>query len=366
MSYSLRTLCLFTLSLALASCGGGGSTGVVPRPTGSSGGGTTFNVDGFAAHFTEYPLPSGVQPSHDVVGPDGALWFSDSNGLGRITSGGSISLFGVPSDFTAVGGPIGSNNGFLWTLGYKTFAEDESFILQTTTAGTTTAVQDFGTCCHSASFNVVNGPDGALWFAASNEGGQNGFIERFNPKDGTDGGVAFRLNGQPYSANAVGSGSDGNLWVTSNYGGIPPGPPSDSSVWIVSTKSQILNQIQLPNGSFPQGVVAGPDKNMWIVERGTNKIGRMTTGGTLTEFNIPTSNAGAQYIIAGTDGALWFTEENANQLGRVTTSGSFSEFPIPTANSQPFDLATCPTACENAHGRIWITERIGKLAKFEF
>lgn len=364
MRYSLRTFFVVALSVVLSACGGG--SGVTPAPTGTSGSGTTFNVDGFAAHFTEYPLPSGIEPFYDVVGPDGAVWFSNSSGSGRITSGGAIALFGVPSDFTAAPAPIGSNSGDLFTIGYASLQMDESFILQTTTAGLTTAVQDFGTCCRSGFNNVITGPDGALWFAASNEGGPNGFISRFNPKDGTRGGTAFVLNGQPYSANAVGSGSDGNLWVTSNYGGTPPGPPSDSSVWLVSTASKIVNHIQLPNGSFPQGVVAGPDKNMWIVERGTNKIGRMTTGGSLTEFTIPTPNAGAQYIIAGTDGALWFTEQNASQLGRITTSGSFSEFPIPTANSQPFDLATCPTACENAHGRIWITEEIGKLAKFEF
>jgi streptogramin lyase len=57
------------------------------------------------------------------------------------------------------------------------------------------------------------------------------------------------------------------------------------------------------------GITAGPDGALWFVEALSNKIGRITVGGTVSEFAIPTANSGAMAIVAGPDGNLWFTEE---------------------------------------------------------
>lgn len=38
--------------------------------------------------------------------------------------------------------------------------------------------------------------------------------------------------------------------------------------------------------SFPNGIAAGPDGNMWFTE-GAGRIGRITLDGTLKEFTIP-------------------------------------------------------------------------------
>ncbi len=46
---------------------------------------------------------------------------------------------------------------------------------------------------------------------------------------------------------------------------------------------------------------------------------------------------GLTRLVAGPDGALWFTEGSANQIGRITTGGQVSEFPVPTVNSGPYD-----------------------------
>ncbi len=70
--------------------------------------------------------------------------------------------------------------------------------------------------------------------------------------------------------------------------------------------------------SFPRGIAAGPDGNLWFVENGTNKIGRITTAGVITEFPIPTANAQPSGIAPGPDGNMWFTEYNANKIGRIT------------------------------------------------
>jgi virginiamycin B lyase len=48
----------------------------------------------------------------------------------------------------------------------------------------------------------------------------------------------------------------------------------------------------------------------------------------MSSFAIPTAASTPQYITAGPDGALWFTEYSGNKLGRVATSGTFTEFPM--------------------------------------
>ena len=97
----------------------------------------------------------------------------------------------------------------------------------------------------------------------------------------------------------------------------------------------------LTAGSHPSGITAGPDGAIWFTEEGTNKIGRMTTNGVLTnEFPIPTPNSMPSDIVAGADGNLWFTEFNGNKIGRITTEGTITEFTVPGSSSQPYQIAT--------------------------
>jgi virginiamycin B lyase len=77
-------------------------------------------------------------------------------------------------------------------------------------------------------------------------------------------------------------------------------------------------------------ITAGPDGNLWFTELGTSvgngKIGRITTGGVITEFGGSLLNPIG--ITAGPDGNLWFTEEGLSngKIGRITTAGVITEF----------------------------------------
>src|SRR5437762_180669 len=54
------------------------------------------------------------------------------------------------------------------------------------------------------------------------------------------------------------------------------------------------------------------------MERAGNRLGRITPGGVVTEFIIPTPNSLPDYITVGPDGNLWFTEEGGNKIGVFT------------------------------------------------
>ncbi|MHB1534556.1 MAG: virginiamycin B lyase family protein [Acidimicrobiales bacterium] len=87
-------------------------------------------------------------------------------------------------------------------------------------------------------------------------------------------------------------------------------------------------------GVDPRQITAGPGGNLWFTEQVADKIGRITPSGTITEFPLPTGNAGPARITAGPDGNLWFTEQNANQIAVITPPASLASQTI-TFNSTP-------------------------------
>ena len=105
----------------------------------------------------------------------------------------------------------------------------------------------------------------------------------------------------------------------------------------------------------PPGITAGPDGALWFTELDGNKIGRITTAGTITEFTIPTGGSNPIGITAGPDGALWFTEGNGNKIGRITTTATpgdpqITEFAL-TASSFPMASRRDRTArCGSPNG----------------
>jgi sugar lactone lactonase YvrE len=116
------------------------------------------------------------------------------------------------------------------------------------------------------------------------------------------------------------------------YWGITQGP--DGNMWAVSwvdiaritpdgkiTKFAIRSSV--PSMNSPAGITAGPDGNLWFTEWGADKVGRITTGGLITEFATPAFGE----ITAAPDGNLWFPAGN-NRIGKITTAGSAKSFPV--------------------------------------
>src|SRR5579864_7314305 len=56
------------------------------------------------------------------------------------------------------------------------------------------------------------------------------------------------------------------------------------------------------------------------------------------EYALPAANDGPTGIAVGADGALWFTAEGTNKVGRITTTGTIAEYAIPTTNSAPVGI----------------------------
>jgi streptogramin lyase len=106
-------------------------------------------------------------------------------------------------------------------------------------------------------------------------------------------------------------------------------------------------------GSNPAQVVAGPDGNLWFSDR-NGAVGRITTGGTVTEFTSGLNPGSAVRSIAmGPDGNMWFSDPGTTRaIGMIDpTTHAISEFSSGlNAGSMPLGIAAGPD------GNVWFTD----------
>ena len=109
-----------------------------------------------------------------------------------------------------------------------------------------------------------------------------------------------------------------------------------------------LPGISIPTAdSLPVVITPGRHRDLWFGESGTgDKIGRITTGGRITEYPMPSPNAGLSGIALDRRGDVWATEELTGKIARLDPrNGAVTEFPLPTGY-----LATGLTSFA---GRLW-------------
>ncbi len=187
---------------------------------------------------------------------------------------------------------------------------------------------------HSYPYSITKGPDAALWFIA-NDAGRH--IVRI---DSTG-----KMQGHPVPAGSrpewLTLGSDGALWFTD---------AGANKIGRMSATGAVTEfSVPTPNAGLT-GICQGPDGKLWFLEDAANKVGTVTTAGSFHEYAIPTPYSGAFGIVAGPDGALWFTEATAGNIGRITTSGSTVELKLVQEYEKPFNITV------GSDKNVWFTE----------
>jgi virginiamycin B lyase len=125
-------------------------------------------------------------------------------------------------------------------------------------------------------------------------------------------------------------GPDGGMWFTESSG---------NKIGHLTTAGQMVEFTVPGNDPHPMGIAVGSDGALWFTEYLANKIGRITTTGDITEYPLPTENSLPLAIAAENDGAVWFTEVNAHHVGRITVDGQISEY---TSYGTPYDITQGP------------------------
>jgi virginiamycin B lyase len=153
------------------------------------------------------------------------------------------------------------------------------------------------------------------------------------------------------------SGPDGNLWFTENGSSFASG----NKIALIKPTTHAISEFATPTSkSRPAGITAGPDGNVYFTEQQAGSIGEINlTTHAITEFPTPTPDSVPLGITAGPDGNLWFTESfstssHGGQIGQFNPSShAIAEFPIPTANGLPAFITPGPD------GNLWFTEGKG-------
>ena len=102
-----------------------------------------------------------------------------------------------------------------------------------------------------------------------------------------------------------------------------------------------ITEYSLPKNSCPNQITTGPDGNIWFTEYCSDKIGKITPEGKITEF----SSCRPSGITAGPDGNVWFT--CGETVGKITPSGTITEYKVNARSGSA--IVTGP------EGNLWFT-----------
>ncbi len=280
------------------------------------------------AQITEFPVPTAQSRPYTIVpGPDGNLWFTESNGnkIGRITPAGVITEFPVP---TAQSGPYGiavGRDGNIWfterfgnKIGRFSPASGQFREFRIPTS-------------FSQPWEIALGPDGNLWFTEEdvNQIGRitsQGVIREFVPPS-----CCFPTG--------IGAGSDGRMWFTLEIG--------DQIGRIESSGAMTMYPIASTQ-VLPWDITAALGGGMWFTELAGRAVGWISAAGQVVELPVPGPFSGIAGVTAGPDGNLWFTENDTHHIGTMDAHGTVLQF-LDTG-ARPLSITIGPD------GNLWFTE----------
>jgi virginiamycin B lyase len=169
-----------------------------------------LSTSGAVSRLALSGAPASLDAGDIAGGPDGALWFTQRDGIGRVTTGGAYSSRQLPRRGEGPADIVTGPDGALWFTEY-----DARAIGRITTAG---AITEFplGTELENPG-DIVAAPDGALWFTTDN------CIGRIT----TGGGVTEWPVGGALHLADLAAAADGTFWVADDVGGavwhfVPP------------------------------------------------------------------------------------------------------------------------------------------------
>lgn len=177
---------------------------------------------------------------------------------------------------------------------------------------------------------------------------------------GPDGRMGYRTLPQGSGPHGIEFDAAGLLWVTLEFKGrvqaLRQRGDDIADYEVVHDYDVRLDCRGCPDkiNTHPHGLGVGPDgKTVWFTGKGTGTVGKITPGGEVEHFALPTVGSVPIYIKAGPDGNMWVTELVGNKIARVTPEGQVTELNIPTRNSRPIAIVPGPD------GRMWFTEEAG-------
>jgi streptogramin lyase/plastocyanin len=138
------------------------------------------------------------------------------------------------------------------------------------------------------------------------------------------------------------AGPDGNLWFIER---------SVNKVGRIVPSTGKIKEYSLPAGFFPHGeLTVGPGGKLWIsLTGGSYDVGRFDTK-TQAIDGLITAGPTPHWLTLGADGNVWSTWENS-AVGRFTPTGGFTMWATLSGDAQAGGITA------GADGNLWFTER---------
>jgi len=164
---------------------------------------------------------------------------------------------------------------------------------------------------------LVVGPDNNIWFITAAPNSLDNLIGRMTP-DGTA--TTFpQAASWHLTINGLAIGADGIIWFTS----VQRGPHPFHLIYRMSESGTITQYVISTPHAFPEGIAVSPNGSVWFAETSADRIGHLTSDGTLREYAIPHApgtRLAPWRIAVGSDGNVWFTLNLGDAIGRITPS----------------------------------------------
>ena len=283
--------------------------------------------------ITEYYTTS--SPVSIVIGPDGNLWFTEIAfplpAIARITPDGVLTEFRLPNPFSYPFVITPGTDGTLWFTDFDTFQ-----IGKITTEG---SITEFPLPDGERAANIISGADGNLWFTVLGISK----IGKITPSGVI---TEFPL---PAIPDSILNGPDGNVWFGEiSYSCAQVCASIDGKVGSISSAGGV-SEFPIPSGKTPVTLANGSDGNVWFTEydsvcqqtgdgqmceavSGSGRLAMVSPNGVVTEYASVTEDTLPTEFFKGPDGNLWFSE-TARQIGKITPDGHITQSPIPFVSS---------------------------------
>lgn len=275
--------------------------------------------------FTMWPIPGGLTPMVVTMGPDQNLWFTEFEG-----NIGRMTPDGDVAVFPLPSGRRGDHiisgpDGQLW------FTDNSpQGISRITTAGVVSEIPL--TDANAIPTSLAAGPDGNVWGACIYDDfivkiTPQGALTKYTPSEAPDTGV-----------NSITADADGALWFGMSY---------RSKIGRISTDG-VSTAFDLTNtNDRARQVALGVDGNVWYANSGS--VGKVTSQGEVVDFYLGSGREPSRPTI-GADGAMWFWITAPGKLLRVTTAGEI------TTHDAPY-LTDMRSLTAGPNDKLWFADR---------
>jgi streptogramin lyase len=281
-------------------------------------------------------VPVSQFDSDQNEGPDwltssgGSLWFrTDLDQIYRYGSGQLTNVLGGPdfveSDFTASIGP--SDRGGIWATDWDGGDQpgDQTDLRRYAAGAAAGATPAFVPATYRATWfptPLVLGPGGSVWYSDDSD-----YFRATSDSGATQ---SFPISGIPLGApNAMAFDGKGDLWFGSEYPGSGFTSADDGAIGSLPAGAASATATKLPEHDVPTSIARGPDGNMyfgWLVGPSTTGphggIGQIDTAtGKVTLADLGGLEPAS--VTFAKDGGLWFIDPALNQVDRVDVSQLF-------------------------------------------